>query len=84
MITLRIRGELAALHFFFVTAEGLEGIGFKMGIGLNEFRQEVIKESQEIIEDEHLAIAMRSSADADSGDRDSLGDRLSQTRGDCF
>ena len=43
MIAFGICGKLAALHFFFVAAESLEGIRFQVSVGFDELRHEIVK-----------------------------------------
>lgn len=74
MVALGVAGEFSLFHFFFVTIQGLDGVGFEMSVGLHKFRGERIKEAKEIIEHKHLTITVRSRTNPDRGDRKGVGD----------
>src|SRR5271163_1927022 len=64
-----------------ILAKGVRGVGYERGrvaIAANELCRLREREIQNVVEDEHLAVAVRASADADSrsGDlgRDHVGD----------
>src|SRR5437588_6680441 len=74
-------GEGAVSH---VLVELLRG-GFdgfsQFGVLAHELRDVVGIESEHILDDEHLGVAVRTGADADGGNRQCLGHALSQRTG---
>ena len=46
VVALGVARKLSLFDFFLIPSQGLQGIGFQMGVGLHEFRDEGIKESQ--------------------------------------
>ena len=68
LIAFLIGGKFPALHFFLETPQGLEGVGFEVGIGLDEFRNKFVKQAEQIIQDQHLAIAVGACPNPDGGD----------------
>ena len=67
VVGLGVARKLTLLNFFFVASERLERIGLEVSVRLNEFRHKVIEETEKIIEDQHLTVAVRTGADADGG-----------------
>src|SRR5881296_3108809 len=65
VVTFGVSRELSVLDFFFIAPERLQSIGLEVGIGLHKLRHEVIEEAEEIIEYEHLSVAVRAGPDAD-------------------
>ena len=74
MIAFRVARKSPLLDFFFVPAQGLERVRFQMRVGLHEFWDEGIEETEEIVEHKNLAVTMRPSPNPDGGDRQRLGD----------
>src|SRR6185369_5908732 len=72
--------KLALLNLFFVASERLKRIRLEMRVWSHELGHKIIEESEEIIEDQHLTVAVRTRADADGGNRHGIGDGLSQLR----
>ncbi len=68
VVALGIAREFTLLHLFFISSQRLERVGFEVGIRLHEFRDERIKESEEIIEHEHLTVTVRSRPNPDRRD----------------
>lgn len=64
MITFRIARECAFLDFLFVAAKSLERIRLEMGIGFDKLRHEVVKQSEEVIEDQDLAVTVGTGPDS--------------------
>ena len=69
VVTLGVSRELALLDFFFITPERLERVSLEVGVGLHKLWHEVIEEAEEVIEHEHLSVAVRAGPDADGGNR---------------
>ena len=68
MVALTIRWELSLLDLFLVTTERLERVSLQMSIGFDELRHEFVKQTEEIMEHQNLAVAVRTCADpAESG-----------------
>src|SRR5690242_21433487 len=69
---LLLAGEGAAPHLLGIAgarlADGISGLG----VALHESRREPAEEADHVVEDEHLAVAMASRADADGRDGDAL------------
>src|SRR4029079_13962420 len=72
--------KLALLNLFFVPSERLKRIRLKVSVWSHKLGHKIIEESEEIIEDQHLTVAVRTRADADGGNRHGFGDGLSQLR----
>src|SRR5207237_593144 len=69
VVTLRVSRELSMLDFFFIAPERLERVSLEVGVRLHKLRYEVIEEAEEVMEHEHLSVAVRASPDADGGNR---------------
>jgi len=67
VVGLGVARKLTLLNFFLVASERLERIGLEVSVRLNEFRHKVIEETEKIIENQHLTVAVRTGADADGG-----------------
>ena len=78
MIALGVGRKLALLDFFAEAAEGLERVGFEVRVRFDELGHELIEEAQQVVEDQHLAVAGRAGTDADGRDRQRLRDLLRQ------
>jgi hypothetical protein len=71
---LNARIELAVAHFPGITLHGVPDALVKFQIGLGMFRMEIWKQSQHIVQNLNLAIAVRTGANADGWDLQALGD----------
>src|ERR1700737_400486 len=80
-----LRGGEGAAPYVLVE---LPGGGFnrlsELGVLANELRDVVRVQSEDILDDQHLGIAIRPRADADRGNRQSLGDAPAQLAGDSL
>src|SRR5262245_17618574 len=56
-----------------VGLEGADDLGAEVGVGLGEL-VEVRRQSEDVVEDEDLPVALRTGPDADGRDRDAVGD----------
>jgi hypothetical protein len=51
-------------------SEGFQGGGPKIGIVSYKFREEALKQAQEVMEDQHLTVTVRAGTNADGGYRE--------------
>src|SRR6202022_2640445 len=75
-------GEGAAAHILVELAGGGFDRLTEFGVLADELRDMVRIQAEDILNDEHLPIAVRSSADADRGNRQLLRDPLAECAGD--
>src|SRR5258708_33656573 len=77
-------GEGAAAHVLVELARGGFDRLTEFGVLADELRDMVRIQAEDILDDEHLRIAMGSGADADRGDRQCLRDSLPEGGGDAL
>ena len=68
MIRLRVGGIDARLHIVFERLHRVADHRAQIGVAANELGRRREGQSQQIVEDQHLAIAIRAGADADGRD----------------
>ena len=69
MVTLGVSRKLSVLDFLFIAPERLERVSLEVGVRLDKLWHKVIEETEEVMEHEHLSVAVRASPDADGGNR---------------
>jgi len=84
VIAFRIARKLAALDFFFVAAKGLERIRLEVGIGFDKLRHEIVEQSEEVIEDQDLAVTVGTGPDSNCRNGQLFRDGLGQLGGNRF
>src|ERR1700688_2041714 len=67
MIGFAVGGEGSAAHIVAIAADGFGNSLAEIGVLAREFRRLVESEPEQIVDDEDLTVAVRSSADADGG-----------------
>src|ERR1700682_532493 len=77
-------GEGAAAHVLVELARGGFDRLTEFGVLTDELRDVVRIQAEDILNDEHLGVAMGPGTDADRGDRQSLRDPLAESAGDRF
>src|ERR1700744_5945932 len=68
VITLAVTGICAMFHVFAVLLEGVTHNGCNISVTANEFGRRREGQIHQVMEDEDLTVALRTSADADDGD----------------
>src|SRR5579872_3814048 len=70
----RVRGEATVVDVVAIFASGAGNLFAKIDVLAREFRRAVDAQAHEIVENEHLAVAIRAGADADGRDAQFLRD----------
>ena len=78
------RPGTAGAHIVGECAQRGDAVGLQRGVPAHELRDDAVFEAEHVVEHEHLAIAMRSGADADRGDRQRVGDHARHLVGHAF
>src|SRR5207248_7857549 len=78
--TLLARREGATPYVLGVALEAVADRAARFRVALDEGRREAAEKSDGVVEDEHLAVAMRAGADADGRDAEALGDEPRELR----
>src|SRR3984957_20670673 len=74
MVRLGVRRKSAAMHIVAEFGGGARNLTCQVGVLPRELRRTAESEAEEIVQDEHLAIAIGSGADTNSGDVKFFGD----------
>src|SRR5438132_6808275 len=74
-------GETPGADVVEVMRDGRARLVAEVGVAADELRGEVVVEAEEIVEDQHLPVAVRAGADADGRRGDALGDHRRQLGG---
>lgn len=78
------RRERAGADFVAVLRDGAGDVGFEVGERFDEAGHGAAGDAEEVVEDEDLAVAIGTGADADRGNRDGICYFFGQAAGDAF
>ena len=84
METLAVVGERTRSHIGHIRTDASDAVGFEVGVLSHKLGYEVVLHAQQVMQDQHLAIATRASADADSWDVKCSGDQIADLAGHTF
>src|SRR6185437_16200689 len=70
----------AAAHFLRVAFQRITDRVTRLGVAFYEGRRKAAEQADDVVEHQHLAVAVRAGADADGGDTDAARDELRELR----